>query len=83
MQRPVQGGDDVVGVLEPDREADQPVEAVALQLIGRREVFRDGAVMIHLRRQSVERQRVADDYRRGEDIGEMPRPIFIPRLRSG
>ena len=34
-KRPVERGDQVVGVFEADREPDQPIEAVALQLVRR------------------------------------------------
>ena len=77
MQRPVERGDQVVGVFEPDGEANQPIEAIALQLIGRGEVFGHGAVVIDLGRQAVERQRVADDHGGGEHVGEVARAIFV------
>ena len=77
MQRPVERGDQIVGVFEADGEANQPIEAVALQLIGRGEVFGHGAVVVDLGRQAVERQRVADDHGGGEHVGEMARAIFV------
>src|SRR5688572_20494743 len=77
MQRPIERGNQVVGLLETNREPDQPIEATATKVWLRREIFRDGLVMIDFGRDPVKRQCITDDDACCQDIGKMPRLLLV------
>ena len=83
MQRPVEGRDQVVGVLEARRRAGSSDRSRCAQAIDGREVLRHGLVVVDLGRQPVERQRVADDDARREHVGDVARAILVGVRRRG
>src|SRR5688500_8553936 len=82
MQRPVEARDEIVGVLDPDADPDQPIDPRALDHIARREVLADGSMVVDLRREPVERQGVARDATRGENIGDMAMRLLVSALHA-
>ena len=69
-------------IFDADGQPDQPIEAIAPQLLGRREVLGDGLVVVHFRGKTVERERIANNHSRGQHARVMPRALFVRALHA-